>query len=79
MIDGRINVYAVWLWEMLCSTNIDFMGNVIVSGNVLTGFEVKSGGYIEVREWWRANLFAQGDVVLKQGMQGMGKAAFNLR
>ena len=77
MIDGRINVYAVYevMGDVDNSTgNIDFMGNVIVSGNVLTGFEVKSGGYIEVRGVVEgANLFAQGDVVLKQGMQGMGK------
>lgn len=77
MIDGRIHIYAVYevKGNVDNSTgNIDFIGNVIVKGNVLTGFEVKSGGYIEVRGVVEgAKLTAVGDVVLKQGMQGMGK------
>lgn len=77
MIDGKINVYAVYevLGNVDNSTgNIDFIGNVIINGNVLTGFEVKAGGYIEVRGVVEgAKIIAQGDVVLKKGIQGMGK------
>ncbi|NLN41713.1 MAG: DUF342 domain-containing protein [Clostridiales bacterium] len=77
MIDGKINVYAVYevFGNVDNSTgNIDFIGNVIINGNVLTGFEVKAGGYIEVRCVVEgANLTAQVDVVLKKGIQGMGK------
>ena len=77
MIDGRINVYAVYevLGNVDNSTgNIDFIGNVIINGNVLTGFEVKAGGYIEVRGVVEgAKIIAQGDVLLKKGIQGMGK------
>jgi len=51
IIDGKIHIYAVYevSGNVDNSTgNIDFVGNVIIHGNVLTGFEVKSGGYIEV-------------------------------
>lgn len=77
IIDGKIHVFAIYEvpHNVDNSTgNIDFIGNVIVRGNVLTGFEVKAGGYIEV---WGvvegARLISKGDVVLKQGMQGMEK------
>ena len=77
MINGKINVYAIYevLGDVDNSTvNIDFIGNVIIKGNVLTGFKVKAGGYIEVRGVVEgAKLVAQGDVVLKKGIQGMGK------
>jgi len=77
MIDGKIHVFSVYEVRQNVDNstgNIDFIGNVIIRGNVLTGFEVKAGGYIEV---WGvvegAKLIANGDVVLKQGMQGMDK------
>lgn len=77
IIDGKVHVFAVYEipHNVDHSTgNIDFIGNVIVRGNVLTGFEVKAGGYIEV---WGvvegAKLVSKGDVVLKQGMQGMDR------
>lgn len=77
MINGKINVYAIYevLGDVDNSTgNIDYIGNVIINGNVLTGFKVKAGGYIEVRGVVEgAKLVAQGDVVLKKGIQGMGK------
>lgn len=79
MIDGKIHVQAIYevMGNVDNSTgNIDFVGNVIVNGNVLTGFEVKAGGYIEVRGVVEgATLSAVGNVVLKQGMQGMGKGS----
>jgi len=77
LIDGKVHVFAVYEIKQNVDNstgNIDFVGNVIIKGNVLTGFEVKAGGYIEV---WGvvegARLIAKGDVVLKQGMQGMEK------
>ena len=77
LLDGKIHVFAVYEvpGNVDNSTgNIDFVGNVIVNGNVLTGFEIKAGGYVEVRGVVEgASIFAKGDVVLKQGMQGMGK------
>lgn len=77
MIDGKIHIFAIYEipGNVDNSTgNIDFVGNVIVNGNVLTGFEIKAGGYIEVRGVVEgASISAKGDVLLRQGMQGMGK------
>lgn len=79
MKNGKIHVYAIYevMGNVDNSTgNIDFVGNVIVNGNVLTGFEVKSKGYIEVRGVVEgAKLISEGNVVLKKGMQGMGKGS----
>lgn len=51
--------------------NIDFVGSVVVQGNVHSGFTVRAQGNIEVRgSVEAANLFAGGDVVLLRGMQG---------
>ena len=83
MIDGRINVYAVYevLGNVDNSTgNIDFIGNVIINGNVLTGFEVKAGGYIEVRGVVEgAKIIAQGDVLLKKVYKEWAKALLKLK
>lgn len=54
--------------------NIDFIGNVIVRGNVQSGFVINAGGNVEV---WGvvegATIIAGGDIILKRGMQGLGK------
>ena len=77
IIDGKVHVFAIYEIPSNVDNstgNIDFVGNVIIRGNVLSGFEVKAGGYIEV---WGvvegARLVSKGDVVLRQGMQGMEK------
>lgn len=54
--------------------NINFVGTVIVKGNVLTGFSIQSGGNIEVYGVVEgANLTAEGDIILHRGIQGMGR------
>jgi uncharacterized protein (DUF342 family) len=77
MINDKIHVYSVYevRHNVDHSTgDIDFIGNVIVYGNVLSGFKVKAGGYIEVRGVVEgATLIAQGDVLLRKGLQGMKK------
>jgi len=54
--------------------NINFIGNIIVRGNVLSGFTVEAGGNVEV---WGvvegATIKAGGDIILRRGMQGLGK------
>lgn len=76
-IDGKISVFATYevLSDVDNSTgNISFTGNIIIRGNVLSGFSIDAGGNIEV---WGvvegASLKASGDIILKRGMQGMGK------
>lgn len=76
-IEGKVNVFAVYEVpaDVDNSTgNIYFIGNVLIRGSVLAGFTVEAGGNIEV--WGAvegAVLKAQGDIILRRGMQGMGK------
>lgn len=76
-MDGKVNIFATYEVpaDVDNSTgNINFVGNVIIRGNVLSGFSVEAGGNVEV---WGvvegAVIKAGGDIVLRRGMQGMGK------
>ncbi len=76
-IEGKVNVFANYEVpaDVDNSTgNINFVGNVIVRGNVLSGFVVEAGGNVEV---WGvvegAVIKAGGDIILRRGMQGMDK------
>ncbi|RCX15541.1 hypothetical protein DFR58_113123 [Anaerobacterium chartisolvens] len=76
-IDGKVSVfsnYEVHADVDNSTGNIAFIGNVIVRGNVLSGFSVEAGGSVEV---WGvvegAVIKAGGDIVLRRGMQGIGK------
>ncbi|MDQ2085866.1 FapA family protein [Herbivorax sp. ANBcel31] len=76
-ISGKVNVfqnYEVPANVDNSTGNIDFIGNVIVRGNVQSGFVVEAGGNVEV---WGvvegATIVAQGDIVLRRGMQGLEK------
>ncbi len=54
--------------------DIDYEGNVIIHGNVRTGFKVKATGDIEVNGSVEgAELISGGQVILHHGMQGMAK------
>ncbi|HHV98977.1 MAG TPA: DUF342 domain-containing protein [Clostridiaceae bacterium] len=75
--DEKVNVYATYEVhaDVDNSTgNITFIGNIIIKGNVLSGFTVEAGGNVEV---WGvvegAVIKAGGDIVLRRGMQGLGK------
>ena len=76
-VDGKVNVF--YTYEVSADVdnstgNISFVGNVIVKGNVLSGFSIEAGGNVEV---WGvvegAVIKAGGDIILKRGMQGLGK------
>ena len=55
--------------------NIDFLGDVIIQGNVLAGFSVRAQGSIEVRGVVEgAVLQSQSDVLLRGGIRGAGAA-----
>lgn len=76
-IEGKANVFCNYevAADVDNSTgNINFIGNVIVRGNVLSGFTVEAGGNVEV---WGvvegAVIKAGGDIILRRGMQGLGK------
>ncbi len=54
--------------------NINFVGSVIIKGNVLSGFKVEAGGNVEVYGVVEgASIKAGGNIILRRGMQGMGK------
>ncbi|PYG89847.1 hypothetical protein LY28_00444 [Ruminiclostridium sufflavum DSM 19573] len=54
--------------------NISFVGSVIIKGNVLSGFTVEAGGNVEVYGVVEgATIKAGGNIILRRGMQGMGK------
>jgi len=76
-IDGKVNVFATHevKADVDNSTgNINFIGNVLVRGNVLSGFVVEAGGTVEVMGVVEgAVIKAGGDIILRRGMQGMGK------
>lgn len=54
--------------------NIDFIGNVVINGDVKAGFSVFSKGDIKIRGMVEgAHIKAEGEVVIGKGMNGMGK------
>lgn len=76
-IEGKVNVFASFEVQADVDNstgNISFVGNVVVRGSVLSGFEIEAGGSIEV---WGvvegAVLKAGGDIILRRGIQGHGK------
>lgn len=51
--------------------NIDFVGNVLVEGNVRSGFSIKAGGNIEVKGVVEdAVLQSGGSIIIHKGVQG---------
>ena len=55
--------------------NIDFLGNIIIKGNIDDGFSVISGGNIEVYgHIGKCIMQAEGDIVAHQGIQGKDEA-----
>ncbi len=73
---GKINVEPVYTVEgdvNLRTGNIMFLGTVIITGGVEDGFSVKAAGNIEVYGTvGRAELEAEGDVIVHQGISAKG-------
>lgn len=76
-LEGKVNIFATYEVQADVDNstgNINFVGNVSVRGNVLSGFLIEAGGNVEV---WGvvegAVIKAGGDIILRRGMQGMGK------
>jgi uncharacterized protein (DUF342 family) len=74
LASGKINVeptYVVPGNVDIKTGNIIFLGNVIINGNVEDGFYVKASGNIEVNGTVeRAELDAEGDIIVHQGITG---------
>ncbi len=75
---GRVNVEPVYEVKgdvSLQTGNIVFLGTVIVHGNVEDGFSVKAAGNITVSgNVGKAQLEAEGDIIIKQGLLGKDEA-----
>lgn len=70
------NVYEVPADVGPSTGDIDYDGSVEVKGNVLTGYTVKASGDITVNGAVEgAVLIAGGKIVLKRGIQGMGRGS----
>ncbi|MEI6876668.1 MAG: FapA family protein, partial [Spirochaetota bacterium] len=71
-IGGKINVEEILTVQgdvCLKTGNVMFLGTVIIQGNVEDGYSVKASGNIEVRgNVGRAEVIAEGDVVIHQGV-----------
>lgn len=77
LTDGRVfvsDVYEISADVDSSTGDIDYEGNVVVKGNVITGFSVKAKGDIEVYGVVEgAYIEAGGQIILRRGMQGMAK------
>lgn len=55
--------------------NIDFVGNIIIKGNVNDGFSIHSGGNIEIHgHVGKCVIHAEGDIIAHKGIQGKDEA-----
>ena len=75
MTGDKINVEPVYLVQgdvnLKSGGNIIFLGSVMVKGSVEDGFKVKASGNIEVMgNVGKAELDAEGDVIVHQGING---------
>ena len=76
LVDGQVFVTDLYEVENVDNStgNIDFDGSVQVNGNVCTGFSVKAKGNVIVRGVVEgASVYADGDIVITRGMNGMNK------
>jgi uncharacterized protein (DUF342 family) len=79
VVNNKINVEPVYTVDggvNLKSGNIEFLGTVIVNGDVEDGFFVKAAGNIEVNGTVeKAKLISEGDIIVTQGITGKGEGA----
>jgi uncharacterized protein (DUF342 family) len=76
VVSGLVNVEPVYTVNgdvNLKTGNIVFLGTVVVSGQVEDGFSIKAAGNIEIHGTVaRAELEAEGDIIINQGVNGKG-------
>lgn len=86
-VDGHVSlvddkVFVSDVYEVVdvgpATGNIDYVGNVLVKGNVQTGFKVKAQGDVDVRGVVEgAEIEATGKVTIAKGFNGMGRGVIN--
>ncbi len=82
-INGNIEIHVVHEVNTdvdMTTGNIDFYGDIIITGNVEAGVTIRSGRNITVEGTVSAaKLYAAGDIVLQRGIQGGGKGKVSAR
>lgn len=76
--NGKIFVEDVYIVKNVDNStgNIDFIGNVIINGDIKEGFSVTAIGDIKIRGMVEgAYIKSNGDVVISKGMNGMSKGS----
>lgn len=76
LVDDKVFVSDVYeVVDVDTSTgNIDYIGDILVKGNVKTGFKVKTEGNVEIRGVVEgAEIEATGNVVMAKGFNGMSR------
>lgn len=87
LVGGKVVVSPVYNLDGdvdFSSGDIDFVGNVLINGNVASGFKVKAGGDIEIRGFIEnAEVTAEGSIQvmggITGGLKGLVKAGENLQ
>lgn len=81
LIGGKVfvsNIYEVPADVDASTGDIRYNGNVLIKGNVISGYKVESDGDIIVNGIVEgAVLIAGGQIVLKRGMNGMGRGVLH--
>jgi uncharacterized protein (DUF342 family) len=81
VVNGKINVEPVYTVDggvNLKSGNIEFLGTVIINGDVEDSFFVRAAGNIEVNGTVeKAELASGGDIIVTQGITGKGEGVIN--
>jgi uncharacterized protein (DUF342 family) len=77
LVNNKINVEPVYTVDggvNLKSGNVEFLGTVIINGDVEDGFLVKAAGNIEVNGTVeKARLESEGNIIVTQGITGKGE------
>ncbi len=76
LIDGKVFVSGVLEIQNVdpSTGNLDYDGDIVIQGNVMTGFSVKTNGNIEVKGVVEgAILEAGGNITLSRGVNGMSR------
>lgn len=74
--DGKLSVSAVYVVQGDVATatgNVDFVGSVLIKGNIAAGFRVRAEQDVEVMGRIEGSVHAGGNVFVRYGIQGAGR------
>ncbi|SES79102.1 DUF342 domain-containing protein [Anaerobranca gottschalkii] len=80
LIEGKLNVFQILEVEEVNfkTGNIDFIGSVIVKGDVKEGFTIKAQGDVTVKGTIDSSyIYCEGNLVVNGGIQGRNKGVIN--